>query len=162
MPLTSRADIAALLIAHFPEQPVPASILVDADAGMEIQQDRRSAFLGKPWTSVSIDDWRMLGVPISVCKLYMRPDSFAYYLVSILHGSLATDGAFALALDAMLPSNQRHVPKGAWWTAFSGTFTVAQRTAISAYLQFVGAQADADDEIGNLVNAAQLLYRVSA
>ncbi len=159
--LTARADLAARLIARFPEQPVPAHVLSDHDAASEIQQDIQATFSGRPWTRLSIADWQMLGVPIAVCKLYMRPDAFAYYMISILHGSLETDGAFPLVLEALLPTNQRHVPRGAWWADFFGTFTAEQRAAILSYVRFIQADAISHDDIGSLVSAALDLYTVS-
>ena len=127
----------AVIRAAFPEQPVPKTFFAVArpqqdDAWLELA----CRIEGRVWTSVSLLDWRMTGGSPSANRLYMIPETFAYYVPSFLVGAISEPGFRDLAYEAILPHNRYRVPRGEWWARFESAFTGPQRTALRAFLAF--------------------------
>jgi hypothetical protein len=90
----------------------------------------------------------------------MAPEAFAYYVPSLLVGTILDPDFRDMAFDGILPHNQRRAPRGEWWTRFAATFTDPQRAAVRAFLTFekraVGFTFDLVDE--ELVGIAENLW----
>ena len=61
-------------------------------------------------------DWRMVGTPPCISRLYLEPATFMYYLPSIIIGVSREMEFWDFALEAIIPYNKNRVPRGRWWS----------------------------------------------
>lgn len=125
----------AAIRSAFPVNPVAKDFFRSADAhvqDMKIELENRVQ--GRPWPSLSLMDWRMIGGSPASWREYLWPGTFAYYLPSILIGTLLEPTFVDLALEAIVPNNQQHRPRGDWWFSFTEAFDNHQRRAIRDFL----------------------------
>jgi hypothetical protein len=152
--------IEATFKVAFPEQPVPKAFFAGSEGlGHDIPFELAARVQGRPWTTLSMLDWRLVGAPPSVFREYMAPATFAYYVPSLLLGAVAEPAFCNWAFEALLPSNRERKPKGDWWLGYVGTFNDQQREAIKAFLakqRQSGRAADPMDE--ELLRAAEALW----
>ncbi|MBI1199986.1 MAG: hypothetical protein GC203_19180 [Phenylobacterium sp.] len=115
---------------------------------------------GKPWPSVSLMDWQMVGSGPASWREYLWPKTFAYYVPSVLVGALAKPTFPDLALEAILPFNRQHRPRGDWWFSFAGSFSDVQKKAIRGFLISLRAISpkDLDLQDDELVSAAEMIW----
>ena len=91
------------------------------------------------WTEVTLMDWRMSATP-DVVKSYLEPATYLYYLPSLLVGVHADPDFLDWGIEAILPNNQWHKPRGKWWAAFRGCVSEQQRIALCEFLAHIRAQ----------------------
>lgn len=136
----SRADLGAMnpeatIRSAFPVNPVPKDFFRDADLPMQdMQMELANRVRGRPWPSLSLMDWRMIGGSPASWREYLRPGTFAYYVPSILTDTLPEPAFLHLALEAILPSNRERRPRGGWWFGFADAFNDCQRQAIRDFV----------------------------
>ncbi len=70
----------------------------------------------------------------------MDPETFLYYLPSLLICALRDAGYLQEAIDAILPDNKWHKPRGKWWATFRGCVSEQQRIALCKFLAHIRAQ----------------------
>ena len=79
----------------------------------------------------------MIGASPVVARRYLDPATFMYYVPSLLVGAAEQIECIELALEAIVPDNKNHQPRGEWWSNFSGIASPRQRTALSAFLAHI-------------------------
>jgi hypothetical protein len=124
----------AIIRAAFPDHPVPN--IVAGSTGkffQEVDDELSLRVNGRPWSSVLIMDWRYVGNPAH-CREYMLPYVFAYYVPSFLVGALVEPEWLCWALEAVIPFNKYHEPRGEWWFSFVKALTDPQRGALQSFL----------------------------
>ena len=138
--MTESAKFLDLIRRAFPAAPVPAQFFwtegrdsLDCD----IPQELRDRIAGRPWTEVTLMDWRMTGTSPVVARRYLEPATFMYYVPSIIVGASQQIECIKLALEGIVPDNKYHVPRGSWWSEFSGIASPSQRAALSAFLAYI-------------------------
>jgi hypothetical protein len=138
--MTDSAKFLDLIRTAFPTAPVPTQFFwtegkdpLDCD----IPQELRNRIAGRPWTEVTLMDWRMTGTSPVVGRRYLEPATFMYYVPSIIVGTSLQIEFIDYALEGIIPYNKYHVPRGKWWSEFSGIASPHQRTALSAFLSHV-------------------------
>src|SRR5205814_6820381 len=137
--IDSCKPIADLLARAFPLAPVPERVF---GKGVSLRQDipyeLANRVQGREWSTVTLDDWRMVG-SIDAIRACLSPDAFRYYLPSLLAASIQDRDFVDMGLEALLPSNRARVPYGDWWAAYVGGLTTANLMAIRAYLDYVSS-----------------------
>jgi hypothetical protein len=153
-------QIQKTIRAAFPEHPVPDVFFSSVERWQnDLQKELSSRIEGRIWTSLSLLDWRMIGATPAAYREYLAPQAFAYYAPSFLIGASSESEFLYLALEAILPSNQDHKPRGDWWFSFSAAFTSAQRAAVQAFLaaqRDTGRSLDMVDE--ELISSAERVW----
>jgi hypothetical protein len=134
--------VLKLLHASFPTEPVP-SVFFWTEGEPIIQPDipgeLQSRMEHRRWTEVTLMDWRMSATP-HVVKSYLEPATYLYYLPSLLVGVLADPGFLDWGIEAILPDNQWHKPRGKWWATFRGCVSEQQRITLCEFLALIRAQ----------------------
>jgi hypothetical protein len=129
-----------LIETAFPVQPRPTAFFsaegIDA-INHDIPQELSKRIAGRPWTEVTLMDWRMIGVSPVISRRYLEPASFMYYVPSILLGVFWQIDFVEFALEGIIPHNKHHSPRGKWWSEFSSCASSRQRLALSAFLSHV-------------------------
>jgi hypothetical protein len=121
----------------------------DAKGSLEddIALELKNRISGRRWNEVTLMDWRMIGLPPAASRLYLEPAAFVYYLPSIILGVLYPEIDFVeYALEAIIPYNQSHVPRGRWWFDFVSLVSPNQRRTLAAFLEYI--RLTAWDSIG--------------
>jgi len=142
-------DFSGLLLEAFPIEPLPAEFLwAKAKGSLEtdVPLDLKDRISGRRWNEIAPIDWRMIGAPPVLSRLYLAPAAFAYYLPSILLGAHLDFDFAGDALEAIIPYNKHHVPRGSWWFEFVDRVSPKQREVLSRFLQDLRLRAW--DEIG--------------
>jgi hypothetical protein len=146
----------------FPIEPIPRQFFgsdPEWPAIGDIADDLQTRVRGRPWSSISMNDWRMIGSPWSF-RRYLEPSVYLYYVPSLVLEGISAPGVDQFALEAIVPHNKTWVPRGAWWQAFAEAVTEEQRTALSTILATLRIQCW--DEIGpanqDLVAAAERIW----
>ena len=103
----------------------------------DIPNDVKACFLGKRWTEITIQDWRGHAVSVHNAMHYLTPCVFRYYLPSLLVSSIQSQGDFQYAVEALLPANQKHVPRGQWWSDYFDGFNQQQREVVREFLKYI-------------------------
>lgn len=129
-----------LIRAAFPVEPLPADFFwvegkIPLDS--EIPQELKNRISGRPWVEVTLLDWRMTASSPEVSRRYLEPATFMYYVPSIIVGAFREIEFIYLALEAIIPENKNHIPRGKWWFEFSASASPDQRAAISAFLTHI-------------------------
>jgi hypothetical protein len=148
--MTESTEFLDLIRAAFPAAPVPAQFFwIEGKDSLDydIPQELRNRIAGRPWTEVALIDWRMTGVGPCVARRYLEPATFMYYVPSIIVGTSQEIEFVELALEGIIPHNNHHVPRGKWWSEFSGIASLEQRAALLAFLAHV--RLVAWDKIGD-------------
>jgi hypothetical protein len=138
--MTESAKFLDLIKAAFPAEPVPDQFFWTGGKDTldrDIPEELRNRISGRPWTEVTLMDWRMTGVSPVIARRYLEPATFMYYVPSIIVGASQQIECIELALEAIIPVNKYHVPRGKWWSEFSGIASPLQRAALSAFLAHV-------------------------
>jgi hypothetical protein len=129
-----------LIETAFPLQPRPIAFFsaegIDA-LNHDIPQELGKRIAGRPWTEVTLMDWRMIGVSPVIARHYVAPASFMYYVPSILMAAFWQIDFIDFALEGIIPHNKYHSPRGKWWSEFSSSASAHQRLALSAFLSHV-------------------------
>lgn len=152
--------IEATIRAAFPEHPIPKNFFGSTE-GLEydLPQELARRIAGRAWTSLSLTDWRMVGATPAAYRAYLVPKTFAYYVPTFLVGVISEPEFLDLALEAILPSNREHRPRGAWWFSFADAFTDPQRTAMTAFLTCLKEADCTFDQVDEeLFNAALTVW----
>ena len=151
--------IEATIRAAFPEHPVPGILpRITEKFADDIGEALAFRVNARTWPSVSILDWRYVASP-AICRTYMPPMTFAYYVPSFLVGVLSEPEWLYWALEAIIPFNKEHKPRGEWWFSFAEAFTGPQRAALHAFLAY---QRDATTPLSlqdeELIRAAETIW----
>lgn len=141
----------------FPKFPIPSDLLIFKDDPCEFSIELITILHGKPWTAVDIDDWRTT-VGISLVKNYLTPLAFHYYLPSVLIGSIDKPSFLSYGLEALLPNNQKHIPKGEWWVEFRNCFNSNQKKIINKFLLLAMDLCTEHSEDEALIDAAMYIW----
>lgn len=124
----------------FPVEPLPTRFFSSQGGkslDFEIPQELSNRIAGRPWTEVTLMDWRMTGTSPVVARRYLEPAAFMYYVPSIIVGGLQQIEFIDFALEGISPDNKHHEPRGEWWFEFSEIASPRQRAALSAFLSHV-------------------------
>jgi len=153
-------EVEVAIRAAFPDQPVPQDFFRDADCrDKDFHLELAGRMQNRPWTAVSLMDWRMIGATPAAWREYLVAETFAYYIPSILVGVLAEPAFADLALEAVLPFNQKHQPRGEWWFSFARALTDRQRGAMKDFLTHMrGSKPSLDLVNEELVDAAEAVW----
>jgi hypothetical protein len=153
--------IEAVLREAFPEWPLPKAFFA-ATKGLEhdIAQELSARIRGRAWTALSLLDWRFVGAGPTVCREYIIPATFAYYVPSFLVGAISEPAFRDWAFEAVLPSNQQRKPKGEWWSEYIEAFSDQQRIAIKSFLVYHRRVKPLIDPVEEeLLSTAEVLWR---
>ena len=138
--MTENEKLLVLVKTAFPTEPLPTRFFSTESEGrldLDIPQELKNRIAGRPWTQVTLMDWRMTGTSPVVARRYIEPATFMYYVPSIVVGAVQQIEFIELALEGITPDNKNHVPRGKWWSEFSATASSARRVALSAFLSRV-------------------------
>jgi hypothetical protein len=138
--MNQNEELSKLITAAFPVEPRPTRFF--SAEGMkfielDIPQELRTRIAGRPWTEVTLMDWRMTGTSPVVARSYLEPATFMYYVPSILSGTIQQPEFIDYALEGIIPNNRTHVPRGTWWLELSKEASPNQRAALVAFLAYV-------------------------
>jgi len=150
----------AKIRAAFPENPLPKVFFGGAE-GLEFDLPKELAarIRRRAWTSLSLMDWRMVGATPASYREYLVPKTFAYYVPSFLVGVLREPEFRYLALEAIIPFNRQHRPRGEWWLSFADAFSDPQRAALKAFLVCQKEAASTFDMVDEeLVGVAERIW----
>ena len=138
--MTESPEFLDLIRTAFPAAPVPVQFFwtdgkdpLDRDIPCEL----KNRIAGRPWTEITLTDWRMTGTSPVVGRRYLEPATFMYYVPSIIVAAYQQIEFIEDALEAIIPDNKHHVPRGKWWFEFSGIASPPQRAALSAFLAHI-------------------------
>jgi hypothetical protein len=129
-----------LIGTTFPVEPRPINFFwAEGKHSLEydLPQELGNRIAGRPWTEVTLLDWRMIGTSPVVARSYLEPAAFMYYVPSIIVGTSRQIEFIDFALEAIIPDNKHHRPRGRWWSEFAGIASSRQRLALSAFLSHV-------------------------
>jgi hypothetical protein len=145
----------------FRVQPVTSILFTDGFQSCEFAESLRKSFSGKCWKEISLDDWINVA-DIETIAQVMTPESFFYYLPSILiHAFLHADYN-DWGVRALLPHNQDRIEKGDWWKRFVQLFSREQKVLVCGYLSALEKVSHEDDYSQRfLVAKAIEIYRCS-
>lgn len=119
----------------FPVNPIPKDFFRSADGFVQdMQIELANRVRGRAWPSLSLMDWRMIGSGPASWREYLWPGTFAYYVPSVLIDTVSEPTFVDLALEAIVPFNRQHSPRGDWWFSFAAAFDDPQRQAIRDFL----------------------------
>ena len=54
---------------------------------------------------------------------------------SILIGSLENENYLDWGIDAILPNNKNHIPRGEWWAIYKNSFSTRQAKVVEEFLR---------------------------
>jgi hypothetical protein len=129
-----------LVVAAFPADPLPTRFFwVEGRVPLndDFAEELRNKILGRPWTEITLEDWFNTGAAVVVNRAYIEPATFMYYVPSFIVGASHDIKSLYVALEAILPFNKNHVPRGKWWFEFSDMASPRQRQAIFAFLAHI-------------------------
>jgi len=138
--MTESAKFLDLIRAAFPVEPLPPQFFWaegKESLDFDIPQELRNRIAGRPWTEVTLMDWRMTGTSPVVARRYLEPATFMYYVPSIIVETSQEIEFIELALEGIIPHNKYHVLRGEWWSEFSAIASPHQRAALSAFLAHI-------------------------
>lgn len=142
--ISNEEDFKKLTIKVFPTLPLPFPFFQDGIivngkiiANPEFPNELLKYVSNRKWTDVALDDWRYMGCPIDTVKEYVTPSTFRYYLPSILLNTVNDPSWMELGLLALLPNNQKRIPRGNWWKEYIEGFNKDQKDAVLLYLNFM-------------------------
>ncbi|MBV8894790.1 DUF6714 family protein [Bradyrhizobium sp.] len=160
-------QLCELLRASFPVEPLPEFFW---RAGAEqppgdIPDELQKRLANRPWIDVTMRDWTMMGAPAWLARIYLDPDTFRYYLPSLLVGVLHDTGYIDWALECLLPAGRKRRTERKEWTEFWDGLSDKQRDAIRAYLtgirSMLGNPTDPADQHLHLLDDAALIWGLS-
>jgi hypothetical protein len=138
--MTESAEFLDLVRTAFPAAPVPVQFFwtegkdsLDGDMPHEL----RNRIAGRPWTEITLTDWRMTGTSPVVARRYLEPATFMYYVPSIIVEAYQHIEFIDYALEGIIPENKYHMSRGKWWFEFSGIASPRQRAALSVFLSHI-------------------------
>jgi hypothetical protein len=126
--MTTGDQISELIRASFPVDPLPDEFwLADVIRRPldDIAEELQNRIAERSWPEITIRDWALIGASPDVVRRYLTPNAFRYYLPSSLVGVLRDIGYVELALDSILPNNQKRCPKGVVARIFERLFCPA-------------------------------------
>jgi hypothetical protein len=131
------AELENMIRSAFPIYPIPDDFFRDNNLiSTDIPSELKNRLFSKKWSDVTLMDWRMTGAHIGSIITYMTPDAFRYYLPSLLIGSMHDPKYLDYSVQALLPFNNEHLPKGRWWNSFFNGFDKIKKAAIQQFLLF--------------------------
>jgi hypothetical protein len=133
-------EMLDLVVAAFPVDPLPDRFFwVEGRVPLndDFAQELSDKILGRRWTELTIEDWFKTGVSVAINRSYIQPATFMYYVPCFIAGASQDIRSLDLALEAILPFNRNHVPRGKWWFEFSESASPRQREAIRAFLAHI-------------------------
>jgi hypothetical protein len=138
--MTEFETFLQLVHASFPTEPVPRRFFrTDGEPILEPDPEQlQSRMQHRRWTEVTLMDWLMTVTP-HVVKYYLEPSTYLYYLPSLLVGVFDDPGYSDWGVEAILPDNKWHKPRGKWWTSFRGCVSEQQRITLWAFLTAIRA-----------------------
>ena len=102
-----------LIETAFPVQPQPTAFF-SADGiealNHDVPQELSRRIAGRPWTEVTLMDWRMIGTSPVIARRYLEPASFMYYVPSIIFGTSQQIEFIDFALEGIIPHNKHNSP----------------------------------------------------
>jgi hypothetical protein len=135
--MTQNDKFLKLVHASFPAEPLPEQFFwAESRESLEgdIPKELQKRIAHRRWTQIRIIDWAMVGTPPSIARTYLEPPTFLYYLPSLLVGVLDEANYFEFGIEAIIPHNKTHTPRGKWWFSFSACVSEDQRVALCAFL----------------------------
>jgi hypothetical protein len=128
--------LEATIRAAFPENPIPSVVAgITGKFFQEVDEELALRINGRPWPAISGLDWQYVGSPV-LFREYMQPAVFAYYVPSYLMLSISDQSWLDWALEAIVPFNKDHTPRGQWWFSFADALAGPQRAALRAFLEY--------------------------
>jgi hypothetical protein len=135
--MTELDRFVSLVHATFPLEPVPHRFFwqgspdpIEGDVPEELQ----NRMAGRRWTKVTLMDWLMTGVRPHSIQDCLEPAAFLYYLPSLFIGVFSDLGYLDFGIEAILPNNKWHKPRGKWWFSFRDCVSERQRETLRAFL----------------------------
>lgn len=142
----------------FPVQPVVKGEFRSYDHFSDVHEDIEQRIFSRPWTKLSIEDWTCTGDVETIAAL-VTPDTFAYYLPSILQHSLRNTEYLDWGVRAIVPHNRDRIPKGDWWDGFLKRFDERRRRLIAEFLSACRDHADDEgSELSHLLGVAEKIW----
>jgi hypothetical protein len=136
--MTTIDQISQLIYANFPVDPLPNPFFWmdrgDQPIG-DIPDELLNRIAQRPWVEITMRDWTMTGAHPCGSRRYLDPNTFRYYLPSLLVGGLQETGYIDWALESILPAGRKRRTTGKWWKEFAEGFSEKQRVAVCAYLK---------------------------
>jgi hypothetical protein len=152
-------EFAQLVYANFPTDPVPHEFFWSEGKLFvrdDISQEFRERFAGRRWPEITLMDWRMTGTRPTIAHRYLKPSTFRYYLPSLLLGVFDDLDFLDWALEAILPFNKWHVPRGKWWADFDAAMSESQRATLRSFLTIINPPAGSVDQ--HLLSTAKAIW----
>ncbi|MFN5995135.1 MAG: hypothetical protein ACK45Y_13700 [Betaproteobacteria bacterium] len=147
------------ILVAFPLRPIPYTVFVYPAEYDDIAESLWQKFSGKQWDAITLMDWRMVE-SIEVAKRYFSPEGFAYFVPSILLGSLEDSLFLSYGLEAIIPSNQKRTAKGDWWNLYRKLFSNVQADAIHAFLFEAMSLCSSGSEEEAMVDCAVSIWSI--
>jgi hypothetical protein len=135
--MTTIDQISQLIHASFPVDPLPSQFFwLEGDAPIgDIPEELLNRIAQRPWAEITMWEWAMTGAHAGTSRRYLDPNTFRYYLPSLLVGGLRESGYIDWALESVLPAGRKRRTTGKWWKEFAEGFSAMQRSAVCAYLK---------------------------
>lgn len=137
--------VVELIVSRFSLSPRPDRCLRESEQDGDIGQELAFRFEGKPWSSVTLEDWIMTAT-VPAIREFLFPEAFFYYAPSLLIGAVRDMNYIDWGLDALSPPGRKALPRGEWWPAYYRCFNADQKAAVRSYLSFVQASCGRDSE----------------
>jgi hypothetical protein len=156
--IDQRRQFEQLVYASFPTEPVPHEFFWakrESPIERDIPKELRERLAGRRWPEITLTDWRMIGTPPAIARDYLRPSTFCYYLPSLLLSVLGEPDFLEWALEALIPLNKAHEPRGKWWGGFVGAVSESQRATLRSFLTIVDP---ADPANQSLLSIAETIW----
>ena len=107
----------------------------------DIPSELNRRIKGRPWTDVSLQDWRMIGCSPSISRHYLEPATFMYYVPSLVFGSLEQIEFIDFVLEGVMPSNKEHISRESGGWNFTELSRQASGNVSPHFLHYSGQQA---------------------
>lgn len=131
--------LRAEIISQFLTKPTPSTLInpeIESGFQDDIYTSIQHHFANRTWIEIDLHSWAMIGIPIDLVRDYMTPDAFAYYIPSLLVGSLSDDRYVTNILEAILPPERMSQRSTVWWETLVEKFNNLQKRCILSYLDF--------------------------
>jgi hypothetical protein len=131
--MTTIDQISQLIYANFPVDPLPNPFFWmdrgDQPIG-DIPDELLNRIAQRPWVEITMRDWTMTGAHPCGSRRYLDPNTFRYYLPSLLVGGLQETGYIDWALESILPAGRKRRTTGKWWKEFRRFFREAASSSL--------------------------------
>ena len=144
----TKLEIIQEIEREFPVDPICFELLPLKSNYDETPNDILDIFFGKKWIEISLQDWSMLGSSIKLSSNYFTPESFVYFIPSILKESILS-GDFQYAMDALVPNNEKLAARSEWWKEYISILTTNQKQLIIKIFFYI-------NEVGEIGDSPQI------